>query len=243
MIKLFRKTRQAMIKEKKTRNYLLYAVGEVLLVVVGILIAVQLNNLNESRKERGVQIDILEGIKSDILKDTIDLNLNIQGYQDIIKSDSILIDHLVKKKAIDDDLVYRIYSAANADFILILHNSYFQEAKLKGLSIISNKTLRESISRLYEFDYKVVLEVEGLESFDHFKLLNSVLGEYLSFSDNKIILSETSYKKLLSNKNILYKIQYGQNMKRGILQTHLNASKAALKIVDSIEKELVNLKE
>lgn len=231
-----------MIKKNKTSNYLLYAVGEVLLVVVGILIAVQLNNLNESSKERDVEVDILQGIRSDILKDTIDLNVNIRGYQWSVKSDSILIDHLVKKKKIDNTLAIRLLSAASSDFILILHNSYFQEAKLKGLSIISNKTLRESISRLYEFDYKVVLEVEELESFNHFKLLNNVLSEYLGYSDNGVILSEASYKKLLSNENILYRIKQGQQMKMGLLQVHLNASKAALKVVDTIDKELIILK-
>lgn len=232
-----------MIKNNKPSNYLLYAIGEVLLVVVGILIAVQLNNLNESRKERAVEVDILQGIRSDVLKDTIDINLNILGYKELIKSDSILIDHLVKKKEINETLVARLNSAARADFILILHNSYFQEAKLKGLSIISNKTLRESISRLYEFDYKVVIEVEELESFDHFKLLNNELGEYLGYSDNRFVLSEVSYKKLLSNENVLFKIKQGQQMKMGLLQVHLNASKAALKVVDSIDKELIILKE
>tara|TARA_R110001606_G_C15381819_1_gene650509 strand:- start:313 stop:1068 length:756 start_codon:yes stop_codon:yes gene_type:complete len=50
MIKFFRKIRQNMIKENRTSKYLLYAIGEIVLVVIGILIALQVNNLNESSK-------------------------------------------------------------------------------------------------------------------------------------------------------------------------------------------------
>ena len=50
MIKFFRHIRQNLIMENKTRKYLKYAVGEIVLVVIGILIALQVNNWNENRK-------------------------------------------------------------------------------------------------------------------------------------------------------------------------------------------------
>ena len=50
MIKFFRKIRQNMIKENKASKYLLYAIGEIVLVVKGILIALQINNWNEDKK-------------------------------------------------------------------------------------------------------------------------------------------------------------------------------------------------
>ena len=49
MIKFFRNIRQTMIKENKVSKYLLYAIGEIFLVVIGILIALQINNWNEKR--------------------------------------------------------------------------------------------------------------------------------------------------------------------------------------------------
>ncbi len=52
MIKFFRKIRQNMIKENKVSKYLLYAIGEIILVVIGILIALQVNTWNEYRKDR-----------------------------------------------------------------------------------------------------------------------------------------------------------------------------------------------
>lgn len=52
MIKFFRKIRQRMVKENKISKYLLYAIGEIVLVVIGILIALQVNNWNEERLEQ-----------------------------------------------------------------------------------------------------------------------------------------------------------------------------------------------
>ena len=51
MIKFFRKIRQNLLSENKFSKYLIYAIGEIVLVVIGILIALQINNWNESRKE------------------------------------------------------------------------------------------------------------------------------------------------------------------------------------------------
>jgi len=52
MIRFFRTIRKKLIEEDNVRKYLLYAVGEILLVVIGILIALQINNWNENRKNR-----------------------------------------------------------------------------------------------------------------------------------------------------------------------------------------------
>lgn len=52
MIKFFRRIRQRLLSENKFSRYLIYALGEIVLVVIGILIALQLNILNEARKEK-----------------------------------------------------------------------------------------------------------------------------------------------------------------------------------------------
>ena len=57
MIKIFRKIRQQLLSEGKTGKYLKYAIGEIILVVIGILIALQINNWNENRKNRLTEAD------------------------------------------------------------------------------------------------------------------------------------------------------------------------------------------
>jgi len=59
MIKFFQKIRQNLLSEGKTGKYLKYALGEIILVVIGILIALQINNWNENRKNRNLERVVL----------------------------------------------------------------------------------------------------------------------------------------------------------------------------------------
>tara|TARA_R110000850_G_scaffold3773_3_gene17492 strand:+ start:393 stop:1124 length:732 start_codon:yes stop_codon:yes gene_type:complete len=74
MIKFFRKTRQNLLTEGKTEKYLKYAIGEILLVVIGIIIALQLNNWNETRKKQNLKNEYLVSLKNDYRKDTVQLS-------------------------------------------------------------------------------------------------------------------------------------------------------------------------
>jgi len=65
MIKFFRKIRQRLLTENKFSNYLIYAVGEIALVVIGILIALSINNWNELKKQRIEDIGLLRDLKTD----------------------------------------------------------------------------------------------------------------------------------------------------------------------------------
>ena len=65
MIKFFRKIRQKLLSENKFSKYLIYAIGEIVLVVIGILIALQANNWNEQRKDKIKERTILNAINKD----------------------------------------------------------------------------------------------------------------------------------------------------------------------------------
>jgi hypothetical protein len=60
MIRFFRPTRQNLLNENKTVRYLKYAVGEILLVMIGIFLALQLNNWNEGRKQEQQRLILIE---------------------------------------------------------------------------------------------------------------------------------------------------------------------------------------
>ena len=73
MIKFFRNIRQNLIMENKTSKYLKYAVGEIVLVVIGILIALQINNWNEQKNEEKNANVLAQSMLDDLVKDTIAL--------------------------------------------------------------------------------------------------------------------------------------------------------------------------
>ena len=247
MIKFFRKIRFDLLEKNKTGKYLKYAIGEIILVVIGILIALSINNWNENRKQKLTEINILNGIKNDILKDSIDINHNIKSFKTLIENDSIIIDHLVNNKKSNPQINSRLLTNFSyGELVIILHHSYFDKAKQKGLSIISNSTLRDSISRLYEFHYKLLEQVE--QETEMFKVYDKIISDKLvgAFEINdkgNLSLNDEFYDKLLLDDNFTYLLNMHKNSTNVKYKAFYNpVLKSALTIVDAIDIELMKLK-
>lgn len=71
MLKFFRKIRQKLLGEGKIKNYSLYAIGEITLIVVGILIALQIGNWNENSKTRKNEIITLKSIRQEMINNIL----------------------------------------------------------------------------------------------------------------------------------------------------------------------------
>ncbi len=97
MIKFFRKIRQKLVNEGNLKRYFIYAIGEILLVVIGILIALQLNNWNEERKDNKALMSILENeklsIAIEIEKEETQIKL-ISGWIDTVLNAHIIIEEV-----------------------------------------------------------------------------------------------------------------------------------------------------
>ena len=104
------------MNDGKLTSYLLYGLGEIILVVIGILIAVQLNNLNNKRIEKNREIEIIQSIKSDLesnikeIQEVIDYNQNTLG--EYRKIEQYIINDLDYNKALDKSFGYlRLWSS------------------------------------------------------------------------------------------------------------------------------------
>ena len=86
MVKFFRKIRRNLLKENKVSKYFLYAIGEIFLVVIGILIAFSLNNWNDSRKNKVKEKVILQKLKTEYISNLKQLNQKISMRKDASKS-------------------------------------------------------------------------------------------------------------------------------------------------------------
>ena len=86
MLHYLRNIRKKLIIQENVRKYLLYSIGEILLVVIGILIALQINNWNEARKLRASEQNILQNLKSELIINLEQLeiyqNIHLGEYRD-----------------------------------------------------------------------------------------------------------------------------------------------------------------
>ncbi len=80
MIKIFRRVKLNLLSEGKTGKYFKYALGEILLVMIGILLAIQVNNWNETSKQSKKELVLLANLKNDVNADIMSLTRNDSTY-------------------------------------------------------------------------------------------------------------------------------------------------------------------
>ncbi len=98
MIKFFRKIRQKLLTENKFSKYLIYAIGEIVLVVIGILIALSINNWNQKQQQKKVLNNIYATIKADLQQDIKNINNVVNSSKDIEKDYLAIINKTRKKE-------------------------------------------------------------------------------------------------------------------------------------------------
>ncbi|MEM5565536.1 DUF6090 family protein [Psychroserpens sp. AS72] len=104
MIKFFRKIRQKMLTENKFSKYLIYAIGEIILVVIGILIALQVNNLNEQSKKEQLRVNYVNSLLSDLESDIILLENQILTFNTELEKHTSLSKRLSSSDATFDTI-------------------------------------------------------------------------------------------------------------------------------------------
>ncbi len=153
MIKFFRKIRQKLLSENKFSQYLLYAIGEIVLVVIGILIALQINNWNETKRQIKKEEKILQQFKNELIEDLFILDEITGSNKFVIKSCNELIKHLENDMPYNDSLSLYFDRWASPN-VLEFNGSTYQNLITTGPELIKNEPLRNGILKLYNFSYK-----------------------------------------------------------------------------------------
>ncbi|MBZ0327934.1 MAG: hypothetical protein K8F54_10050 [Altibacter sp.] len=149
MIKFFRKIRQRLVKENKFSKYLLYAIGEIILVVIGILIALQINNWNERRKERAVEVNFLKNLKADLVSE-IENNTQLAEYRFQKAAASAALINGDEPQSIEDVQQYtNTYERVFIWNTFVPNNNTFKELLSSGnLSFIKNNSIKNGLLEL-----------------------------------------------------------------------------------------------
>ena len=142
------------MEKNKTGKYLKYAIGEIVLVVIGILIALQINNWNEQRKERIQEKIFLKRFE-------VELNTNLENILTAISLNKsrihraeFLLRTIDKPQLAVDSSSYFMKSIEHASYtnIPLISDNAFEELKSSGnLSLISNEALRAALQKYYSW--------------------------------------------------------------------------------------------
>ncbi|MDT0554104.1 DUF6090 family protein [Urechidicola vernalis] len=149
MIKFFRKIRHQLLNEGKTSKYFKYAIGEIALVVIGILIALGINNWNQHRLDRQKAVGYLKSLAEDLKSDTIQYNINLKNYKTDFANNSVVLEN--------DD-----YKLLEVDSIIILVNGYwmlnrtadqtFVKIKNAGIIELLSPEIDKAVNDYYNLD-------------------------------------------------------------------------------------------
>jgi hypothetical protein len=222
MIKFFRKIRQNMLMENKTGTYFKYAIGEIVLVVIGILIALSINNWNETNKNEREQIVFLNNLKNDLKNDLIQLDQILKLQKEKLSTVNELKDQLLSIK--DFEKIEQLFVKLTSD-----NNTYFPNTGSYTTSVSSGKiaslnpsSLRIAITNLYErYYYRLIYNGEFYD-----KKLNEVISSQGKFFNtltlklnSKDVIEDSEFVNLITMwfmENSIY-VKKGEETKSEIL--------------------------
>ena len=153
MIKFFRKIRQKLLQQNKVGSYLKYAIGEILLVVIGILIALSINNWNEERKELNLEEQLLNALRIDLIKNQDKIRRLIHFDSSFVARNDILLNLLKDKYSTYNDSLQKYFGRINTYVTFFPQQMAYENLKAKGLGIIRNDTIRGNLVELYDETY------------------------------------------------------------------------------------------
>lgn len=195
MIKFFRRIRRQLHTENKFSKYLLYAIGEIILVVIGILIALSINNWNEQRKENKQVVAFLNRLIPEIDSNIYEININIARVDSIVNSAKTLLNMFhkpsvenIKNKDINPAINY-ILNTTGID----LKQETLQEGLNNGsVALISSDTLRNKL-----YSWRTLIEDIQLSEKINTEDLNNNLVPFLydNFNWRQMDFETSQYEK------------------------------------------------
>lgn len=152
MIQFFRQIRQKLLKENKLSKYLFYAIGEILLVVVGILIALQVNKYQENIKTQSKECDYLFSFLTDLETEKSFLKTYAEFDKEVINNAESLLQAYYDRGSISvDDEFSKQISVLNNRSTFRKHNTTYLELLSTGdLNLLTDQNLKQSIMLYFQ---------------------------------------------------------------------------------------------
>lgn len=250
MLKIFKKIRQKLINEGHLKRYLIYAVREIVLVVIGILIALQINNWNQTRQENKELHTYLQNIRGNLIADLESLD-DIITFRDSSIASSWRWINLAKQKLITpEDLMIQDGTRYGVfiDKYFQPRSSGFEALKTSGyIGKISGTDLEQKLNNYYytldkirESETSLNNTIETMENLAFDKNVRQRIIEITeAYRTNQILPASINaeIKKLVNHPNLIAAHQ--RNVaSSGLLEFYRQAEELAVLIIAEIENTI-----
>ena len=252
MIRFFRNIRQKLAAENKVMAYFRYAIGEIFLVVIGILIALQINNWNKNRMDNTLGESYLIRLQNELVQDTIYLNSSFAATDNGIKNITRELQkaYEIQKTGEDIESLLKLQNFY-AEALIINKATYDDLVSTQNLNIIGNDSLRFLIVDYYR---NADQAAKAIDNFNQLTfdlqirwLAASPIGKYYPWNtgmfsekqlnykeDLKFINDPTSYEfKMMETMQLLF-----LNKHQSLLHFYNDLKVQATEIINLINQEL-----
>lgn len=243
MLPFFRKIRWRLAKDNQFLKYSRYAVGEIVLVVIGILIALQINNWNEDRKDRNTERELMEQLLKDIKSDQKMLKEAMYFSNVAVTSNTGIINAAQQDSELDSTLRV-LFTGTTMPFVFFKsERATYDNLKSIGFQIISNKDLRRQIQDLYKnYDFVEgtldLFNTEYLMTMDQQSLKKLNLIDHQMDSEKVLDNQPLDWDLLKTDMEFLNNLANMKGMHRMALNNFDRLDKLILELKAELEKEI-----
>lgn len=234
------------MKKSNRKQFVTKAIVEIVLITVGILIALQIENWNEARKQKELETNLLQGIKSDFEADILDISGNLRWYREF---DSLAVNIF---QAIDSNDHYNriardLLEVSFFDHYIFVHSSFYEAAKNAGFFLEDNFELNQQIVRIHEYYYKtLILKDNKARKYNFYKDLAPITSKYLqnkSWEQNHVYypqleITEEQFQKLRSDEELKFLLNFHRHYTLLLIGDYEETILHVEAVIKSIDQEL-----
>ncbi|MBV6655844.1 MAG: hypothetical protein KI786_18880 [Mameliella sp.] len=158
MFNFLKKVRHKLIAQGNLNKYMIYALGEILLIFIGISLAITFDNFRENKKSRKTELILLKEMLNDEQRNIQDLQSNLSDYRKAVKGCNYILDKYENQTPNDDSLGIYAYNIRYTPIFQISYSAY-NTMNSMGWQVISNDALRKEIIFLYDYYYDALEEL------------------------------------------------------------------------------------
>jgi hypothetical protein len=237
MILFMRKIRQRLVANSKFTKYLVYVIGEIILIVIGILIALSIDNWNSKRIANNTEVAILKEMKNNLNIDLNDIRLNIDLNKQSLHANTLVLESLTNPESNIDSLSY-CYANLTLTTMLDINNTSYENLKSFGFHLIKNDSLRIKITELYTVTYVFLSNMENVIYSIQSDKITPLILKNITTEIPFVSAGPVDRKALEKNHEFIESIKYSRQWFAFMVGLYEDAEQEILALMVQIDNEI-----